>query len=157
MHHLSGLTTKVNIFRDKKFFGFWIKDSELIAKQYIMFPWELKCENYWSIKSQHDHKTMGEVNAAWRHWVVFVQSSFVACCEASIGTLSGVTQACGTVLSCHQCSRPITIIITVDRGRMSRRRSFFHVSFLKTGPSQQLSSDMWHWHMSYIYIFNLFC
>lgn len=40
---------------------------------------------------------------------------FVACSIASIGPLSGLTQACRMVLSWHQISRPITVITTLER------------------------------------------
>ena len=50
----------------------------------------------------------------------FVQDSFVACSTASRGSLSGVTQACRTVLSWHQFSPPITVIITLEQCLMSR-------------------------------------
>lgn len=90
--------------------------------------WKGKWKNKWSVKSECDQKSNGRVRK--KHLVVFVHDSFVACSIASIGPLSGVTQACWTELSKHQSSRPITVIITLDQWLMTRKLGRFDVAYI---------------------------
>ena len=89
---------------------------------------QVECKDWMWLEKQWEKE-----NTAQKHWGEFVQGSFFACSVAPVGPLSGVTQACRTVLSWHRFSRPITVIITLEQWLMSRKLHCFVVTYMNLG------------------------